>query len=607
MIELKNLCLGCMSDIGDEPVCPVCGWKRGEKQDSPLLPESVDVGGRYIVGKCKHSGGDGNTYIAWDLDMQKEVYLREFLPAAIASRDSGDTAIHIMSGCEKVFSDCRASFYSLWDKIVKLNGLSSLITAKEVVSDYGTLYAVLENKDYITLDEYLPALPNRRMKWDSLRPVIMPLLSTVATLHAAGIIHGGISPSTIYVSKDGRFFIGGFNIIQVRCSVGDLNAELYPGYSAAEQYGARQKIGSWSDVYALAAVIFRCLVGEDPIPSSQRLVRDELMIPGSVANALPPAVLNAVINALQTKPENRTVDIEEMRAELLGQPVKKQKFPLSYYNYNDISYVNQDKKPYVAQTEFFTSGNGIPKPAERGGANVSRTYTPSNGKTPAPAQKTTYEDESKGGAGKGIAAAVIIILVAALAAVIVYFSFFSDFTLFSKEPKTTVTTTQATAAVPNFTGRTEVSLKSDAALREQFSLVYQQEYSVEAAAGYVIRQSVNAGTVLPVGSEIIIYISLGPKDLVVPNVIGIEANQAKTQLEAMGFAVQMTEKANDGTGTAGYVASVVPDVGTDSRQGETVYLHVWGAPPTTEPPTTASIFGGGSSGNSGGGLFGWFQ
>ena len=594
MTDRKQPCPGCMYPSQAPDPCPVCGYCPGDKQNAPFLPIGSDVGGRYVIGKVRESGGDGATYRAWDLDRSKRVFLREFLPDAIASRDTGDSPLYVLSGCEKVYDECRTAFTRLWDKLSKLNGLSSLISVRELVSDYGTVYAVYEDNGNITLDDYLRRRPRGRLNWDTLRPLLLPLLSTVATLHAAGILHGGISPQTVTVSPDGRFFLEGFTIIQARCSVGDLNASLYSGYSAVEQHGARQKIGTWTDVYALGALLYRCLVGQDPMPSARRQVHDELMIPGDVANALPPHVLNAMIDALQTKPENRTVEVEELRAGLLNQPFRKKTYPLTFYNYSDVSYVNQDRKPYVAQTEYYTAGNGIPKPRERGGANVSRSYEPqkpSVQSSPVP----PAAEEKKSAAGKGIAAFVIVLVLLA-GAVLLYLGVFTD-TFRSAEEQTTESAQTVTYTVPSLLGRTDVSLKSDAGLREQFSLNYVEEYSVSVAAGYVTRQSPEAGQILPEGAQLTVYISLGPQPLTVPNVVGIDAQQAKTQLEAMGFVVETTEQANDGSHQEGMVASVSPDVGAASQQGETVTLSVWGAPPTS---SSFQIGGNSSNGNSGG-------
>ncbi|MBR1810698.1 MAG: PASTA domain-containing protein [Clostridia bacterium] len=565
----ENLCLGCMRDIGGAGTCPHCGWHRGEVQRAPYLPQGVDVGGRYVIGRKVSAGGDGTTYIAYDLDADRPVYVREFFADAIMSREDFQTDIHVLSGCETVFGDCRAEFLKLWDKLIKLRGLSSLLPTREVVSDYGTLYAVLEYHDCMTLDEYLYALPDRRMSWDMLRPVLLPLLSTVETLHTAGVIHGGISPETVLVAPDGRFYIGGFCILQARCAVADLNAMLYDGYAALEQYGMRQRPGTWTDVYALASVIYRCLTGQDPIAASQRAIRDDMVIAGDVAETLPRHVIDAVIDAFQTKPENRSADVQELRAGLLGQPFRKKVYPLSHYNYSEISYVNQDRKPYVSNTEYFRTG-GVPAPDRRGQQAAEAAK-----RAAAPAPQESGIDGKK-----GMIAFLAVLAVIALG-VGIYFIFFSGGSGRNSAVQTTAQQTEAVNRVPDLVGRTEVSVKSDPALRSQFNLVYVADYSVAAEQGYVFAQSLAAGTQASAGAELIVYVSLGPKIINIPDVVGIDGSQAKAQLEALGFVVQISEKANDGAGTQGIVASVTPEIGTALKQGDTVYLNVWGAPPAT--------------------------
>ena len=150
--------------------------------------------------------------------------------------------------------------------------------------------------------------------------MFMPALSALGTLHSAGIIHRGLSPQTILVTPDGKLKISGFSIWQARTARGDLNPELFPGYAAIEQYGFEGQQGAWTDIYAFAAVLYRALIGTDPIIATTRVTNDRLMIPSKFAEQLPAYVINALINALQILPEDRTRSVEQFRAELSASP-----------------------------------------------------------------------------------------------------------------------------------------------------------------------------------------------------------------------------------------------------------------------------------------------
>ena len=75
MISSDNLCMSCMREIGDEKICPYCGYHVDSAQISPYLPVRTLVANRYLVGKMLEYNGEGATYIGWDLKEKKAVKL----------------------------------------------------------------------------------------------------------------------------------------------------------------------------------------------------------------------------------------------------------------------------------------------------------------------------------------------------------------------------------------------------------------------------------------------------------------------------------------------------------------------------------------------------
>ena len=67
-------------------------------------------------------------------------------------------------------------------------------------------------------------------------------------------------------------------------------------------------------------MLYRALIGTDPIVATTRVTNDRLMIPSKFAEQLPAYVINALINALQILPEDRTRSVEQFRAELSASP-----------------------------------------------------------------------------------------------------------------------------------------------------------------------------------------------------------------------------------------------------------------------------------------------
>lgn len=94
-------------------------------------------------------------------------------------------------------------------------------------------------------------------------------------------------------------------------------------------------------------------------------------------------------------------------------------------------------------------------------------------------------------------------------------------------------------------------------------------------------------------------VSRGTQMVDIPDVGGLAEEDAKKQLEDLGFKVEVMYAYNDGSHTEGEVKSnggIAPEEGSSVPKGETVMIQVYGetetttAPPetTTAPPATQS-------------------
>ena len=523
-MEKEKLCLRCMRKIGNNTTCPYCSGEANAPQENYFLPIKAVVGGRYLVGKAISSNSAGVTYNAFDLELKKPVTLQELFPKNLLTRGEGNYCL-VNVGKASEFIDAKDSFLRLWKKLLNISGYTALSPVYDVFEDLGTVYAVTEFLgEGQSLREYLLAKEQGYISWDEARVLLMPVVSALGELHASGIIHGAISPTNLIIDTKGKLKISGFAIPEIRSEKSNFEAEIFDGYAAVEQYGMSSGIGPCTDIYAFAAVLYRTLIGSVPMSASSRLTNDKLMIPGKFAEQLPAYVINALVNALQIFPEERTASIELLRNELSASPAAAGTAAEAY----SALYENEYEDAVVDEA----------------------TYDEAE-------ENTDYAEEAQPQQKIKKSTVTVFVISAVLALAILVVALIGIKGL-SDDKDDVVTTTEPTTTemqgdsgnssntfnsikLPDFKGKMYDEIKNN----EEYKtvLIFKTEYidSTEER-GTVVSQSINAGTeVTSINPKtIVLKISNG---LEVPDVMGEKLQDAIDELKQTGFKNIKSESA----------------------------------------------------------------
>ena len=265
-------------------------------------------------------GAFGIVYLAWDDALQRQVAIKEYLPAAMASRVAGASAVVVQSDRDvDTFKAGLKSFVSEARLLARFDH-ASLVKVYRFWEENGTAYMVMPFYEGPTLQTALAELSHVPGEAE-LRTWLKPILNAVSLLHEGGLWHQNVSPDGIVLTPVGPVLLGfGAAEKTITALHHTPAASLKAGFAAIEQYGsaAETKRGAWTDLYALAAVIRAAITGNAPAPATDRLGEDPARPLSVIAAGLySERFLAAIDAALAVEPERRPRDHLQFRS-LMG-------------------------------------------------------------------------------------------------------------------------------------------------------------------------------------------------------------------------------------------------------------------------------------------------
>lgn len=305
MLGDLHRCMGCMREINEsDKVCLYCGYSQDTLPFPEHLPPRTILNDRYIVGAAISDDCQGITYIGLDKIINQVIKIKEYSPSNVSNRVKNQPAISVVTGSETQYKAYLSDFIELYSELSKMRTLNHITYVYEVFEENNTAYAICEDIKGISLKQFL--LENAgEISWEIAKPLIIPIINTLSILHSVNIIHRGISPDNLILTEKNQLKLTDFYISVTRVSESELDSELFLGYAAPEQYSSSSSHGSWTDVYAISAVIYKMLTGTMPPESNLRTENDSLLSPDKLNSNIPKYISNIIVNGLNINYKNR--------------------------------------------------------------------------------------------------------------------------------------------------------------------------------------------------------------------------------------------------------------------------------------------------------------
>jgi serine/threonine-protein kinase len=545
---------------------------------SPDLATDAIIDGRYRIVGHVGSGGMADVYRAEDTHLGRPVALK-----LLYRRFAQDT--------------------EFVERFRREASSAAALQHPNVVSVYdrgefdGTYYIAMEFCEGSSLKELIA----REAPMDPARAIALTkkILLAARFAHRRGVIHRDLKPHNVIIASDQsgeeEVKVADFGIARAGASeITEVGAIMGTAQYLSPEQAQGHPVNEASDLYSIGVVLFEMLTGRPPFDGDSAVaialkhVSEPPPSPREFRPEIPPQLEAVVLKSLAKSPEQRYTDadsfirdLDAAEAALDGQPTDSETtamfapahVPDVTASYPVIEPVEEVVEPVPAEpprrrrsalfwllplliAAMAVGGYLLLKPeretvpivvgkqlqaatAELQAAGFTVDIDRRPDATP---QDTVFRQvPSSGEADKG-----------------------STVTLF-------VSNGPSTARVPDVLGLTEVDARRRLR-RAGFKPVLSREGSAKVPAGSVIRSDPSSGARIERGSRVTLFVSTGPKEVAVPDVVGQDQNDAATKLREEGLGVIIRERASGEP--ADTVVDQTPAAGQQVDEGSTVTLFV---------------------------------
>ena len=449
--------------------------------------------GRYRIVRKLGTGGMANVYLAEDQELGRSVAI-------------------------KILDDRHAADEQFVERFRREAKNAAGLSHPNIVAIYdrgeaeGTYYIAMEFLDGRTLKELLVRFGTPPVKIAI--GYTRQILSALAFAHKYGLVHRDIKPHNVLVDAAGHVKVTDFGIARSESSqMTEAGSIIGTAQYLSPEQARGSPVDQRSDIYSVGVLLYELLTGsvpftgDTPVEIAMKHLSAVPEPPSKKRPDVPRGLDLAVIRALAKDPDERFQSAEEMDAELAR---IEQGFRVS------------DETADAATAVL--AGSGTDTTAVRKSPVVTTgAYRPPPGMYPPPVRRRR----------RWPWLLALVLLIAAGVGI-----WFGVTALQDELSKNTLVT------VPFVEGQVEALAKQNitkAGLKPRV----RREPSTNTPEGKVIRQSPGGGEKIARGNMVTIFVSQGPPQVTVPNVVGMSQSEAEALLESRNLQADAHSVPND--------------------------------------------------------------
>ncbi|MGP3941299.1 MULTISPECIES: Stk1 family PASTA domain-containing Ser/Thr kinase [Streptomyces] len=511
------------------------------------MEEPRRLGGRYELGSVLGRGGMAEVYLAHDTRLGRTVAVKTL--RADLARDPSFQA-RFRREAQSAASLNHPAIVAVYD------------TGEDYVDGVSIPYIVMEYVDGSTLRELLHSgrklLPERSLEMTT------GILQALEYSHRNNIVHRDIKPANVMLTRDGQVKVMDFGIARAMGDAGMTMTQTAAVIGTAQYLSPEQAKGETvdarSDLYSTGCLLYELLtvrppfVGDSPVAVAYQHVREDPQPPSTYDPEITPEMDAIVLRALVKDPDYRYQSADEMRADieaaLEGQPVA------ATAALGAVGYGSEDQPTAMLRPQNSGAGaqTSMLPPMREDDGGFGYDERPDRGR-------------GRGGSGKKSNLSTILLIVAGI--LVLVGAIFIGKSLFGGGKNDDM------VPVPNLVGKTIADAKSQGENGDFKIKNVGSKFCENADKDTVCEQNPEGGGEIKRYGVVELTMSKGPKPAArveVPDVLNVQYESAKDQLEAKGFKVDQKTQQSDQT--AGKVIDQDPKGGKKVAKGTTITLTV---------------------------------